>query len=83
MAQSIAIEKDQATRWNLHGSRYDLHRLPARVQLVLEPARGLIDDSKQQRVAPARVVGGVIMPADVIPCLRVEVESVRVRVSGG
>ncbi|MNL29682.1 hypothetical protein D3C87_1513730 [compost metagenome] len=52
------------------------------MEFVFEPAGGLVQHADQQRVAPAIVIGGVVVPADMVARARVVIERVGVRVRG-
>ena len=82
VAQLVAVEEHQPAGRNLHRAGNDRRARFARVQLVVEPAGGFVDHAEEQRVAPAGVVRGVVVPADVIARPGVEVQRVGVRVIG-
>src|SRR2546430_1162864 len=80
--QLVAIEKDESAGGNLHRARHHGRAILTRVQLVVEPARRLIEDTEQKRIAASGVVGGIVMPPDVIARSRVEIQRVSVWVVG-
>src|SRR5580692_6116760 len=82
VAQCITVKEHQSARGDLKRARLRRTLRRARMQLIVEATAGFIDHPDQHRVAPARVVGGVVVPADVIAGLGIKVERIRVRIIG-
>ena len=82
VAQRVAVEEHQPAGRNLHRAR-QRRRRPARACAARSRAgRRIVDHAEQQRIAAARVVGGVVVPADVIARTRVEIQRVGMRIVG-